>query len=175
MSLSQLEQWLGENVQTNLPPVESWHPQHCGDIDIVIRRDGSWWHEGQEIRRRPLVRMFSRILRLDDDEYVLVTPVEKMRIQVEDTPFMAVLGDYQGGVLRIMTQTGDEVEVGPEHPMSLKPIDLDSTTELFPVVEIRRGLQARIGRNLYYQLAEHALEKDGRFVLASHGQDWPLA
>ncbi len=171
MSLSQLEQWLGENAQSSIPPVESWHPDHCGDIEIVIRRDGSWWHEGSEIRRKALVRMFSRVLRLDGEEYVLVTPVEKMRIQVEDTPFLAVLGEYQNGVLRIMTQTGDEVEVSCNHPMTLKQLD----GEPLPVVEVRRGLLARIGRNLYYQLAEQAVEKQGRFVISSHGQDWPLS
>jgi len=172
MAINQLEQWLGEHAQTDLPPVESWHPTHCGTMDMVIRRDGSWWHEGSEIRKKSLVRLFSRILRLDGDQYVLVTPAEKVQIQVEDTPFLAVLGEYDGDVLSIMTQTGDMVEVSEQHPMTLTPLDGD----LLPVVEIRRGLQARISRNLYYQLADRATESpDGHYLIQSHGKAWPLA
>ncbi len=164
MSLSQLEQWLGAHAQSDLPPVESWHPEHCGDINIVVRRDGSWWHDGHVIQRQSLIRLFSRILRLDGDDYVLVTPGEKMRIQVEDTPFFAVLGDVHNGYLTVMTSTGDEVIVGPEHPITLKKLD----DELLPVVEIRRGLTARVCRNLYYQWVELAQENEhGHFILNS--------
>ena len=79
-----------------LPPVEKWNPAHCGDIDIRIARDGTWFHQGTPIGRRELVRLFSTILRKDADDYVLVTPAEKMRIMVEDAPFMAVLLDVAG-------------------------------------------------------------------------------
>ena len=171
MSLNQLEQWLGDHAQTDLPPVESWHPEHCGDMDMVIRRDGSWWHEGTEMRRKSLVRLFSRILRLDGEDYVLVTPAEKIRIQVEDTPFVAILGEWKDGVLSVMTQAGDLLEVGEQHPITLQPLD----GEMLPVVEVRRGLKARIGRNLYYQLAEIATELDGQYVITSHGKPWPVA
>src|SRR5215469_2654800 len=79
-----------------LPPVEKWNPAHCGDIDMRIARDGTWYHQGSPIGRRELVRLFSTILRKDPDGYVLVTPVEKMRIKVEDAPFLAVLMDVAG-------------------------------------------------------------------------------
>jgi hypothetical protein len=79
-----------------LPPVESWNPAHCGDIDIRIARDGTWFHQGTPIGRKEIVRLFSTILRKDGEDYVLVTPVEKMRIRVEDVPFIAVLVDIEG-------------------------------------------------------------------------------
>ena len=74
---------MGIQAQRRQPPVHLWHPQHEGVIDIVIRRDGSWWHEGKEIRRPEIVRLFSSIMRLDDDGYCLVTPVERLRIEVD--------------------------------------------------------------------------------------------
>src|SRR5580698_11011135 len=79
-----------------IPPVEKWHPAHCGDIDIRIARDGTWFHQGTPIGRKELVRLFSTILRKDGADYVLVTPAEKMRIRVEDVPFTAVLMDVAG-------------------------------------------------------------------------------
>src|ERR1700761_9279071 len=95
-----------------LPPVEKWHPAHCGDIDIRIARDGTWFHEGTPVGRRELVRLFSTILRKDGDDYVLVTPGEKMRIVVEDAPFIAVLLEAEGigkdQRLTFTTNVGDE-------------------------------------------------------------------
>ena len=123
------------------------------------------------MRRKSLVRLFSRILRLDGEDYVLVTPAEKIRIQVEDTPFVAILGEWKDGVLSVMTQTGDLLEVGEQHPITLQPLG----GEMLPVVEVRRGLKARIGRNLYYQLAEIATELGGQYVITSHGKPWPVA
>src|ERR1700742_3551632 len=89
-----------------LPPVEKWNPAHCGDIDIRIARDGTWFHEGSPVGRRELVRLFSTILRKDGDDYVLVTPAEKMRIKVEDVPFLAVLVREEGGNLVFTTNVG---------------------------------------------------------------------
>ena len=88
-----------------LPPVHLWHPENCGDIDIVIRRDGLWMHEGSPIGRKELVRLFSTVLRRDPDGYFLVTPVEKMRITVEDAPFHAVRVDARDGALVFTTDT----------------------------------------------------------------------
>src|SRR3954451_10835748 len=79
-----------------LPPVEKWNPAHCGEIDIRIARDGTWFHQRMPVARRELVRLFSTILRKEADAYYLVTPAEKMRIQVEDVPFLAVLLDVRG-------------------------------------------------------------------------------
>src|SRR5215831_8942630 len=99
-----------------LPPVERWHPSHCGDIDIRIARDGTWFHMGTPIGRKELVRLFSTILRKDGEDYVLVTPAEKMRITVEDAPFQAVLMEVEGSgrdqVLTFTTNVGDETVAG---------------------------------------------------------------
>src|ERR1700761_6430816 len=100
-----------------LPPVHLWHPAHCGDIDIVIKKNGLWFHQGTPIGREALVRLFSTVLRLDPDGYHLVTPVEKLKIVVEDAPFTAVRVDADEGSLRFLTNVGDEVEAGPDHPI----------------------------------------------------------
>ena len=105
--------------ERGLPPVHLWRPEHCGDIDIRIRKDGVWFHEGTPIGREALVRLFSTVLRLDPDGYHLVTPVEKLKIQVEDAPFIATRVDALpgqdggGAVLRFETNVGDIVEAGP--------------------------------------------------------------
>ena len=103
-----------------LPPVHLWNPAHCGEIDIVIKRNGLWFHEGTPIGREALVRLFSTVLRRDPDGVYLVTPVEKMKITVEDAPFVAVRVDHVkseagGEALRFLTNVGDEVEAGPEN------------------------------------------------------------
>src|SRR6201992_4372669 len=112
-----------------LPPVEKWNPAHCGDIDIRIARDGTWFHEGTPVGRRELVRLFSTILRKDGDDYVLVTPAEKMRIVVEDAPFLAVLlrveGEGREQKLIFTTNVGDETTAGAENPIR---IEIDPTT-----------------------------------------------
>ena len=95
-----------------LPPVHLWHPAHCGEIDILIRRDGLWMHEGSPIGRAELVRLFSTVLRKDDNGYVLVTPGEKLSIRVEDLPFRAVSVARRGDVLVFTTDVGDEAGAG---------------------------------------------------------------
>src|SRR5277367_4939791 len=130
-----------------LPPVHLWNPAHSGDIDIVIQRSGLWVHEGRPIGREALVRLFSTILRKDADGFHLVTPVEKMRITVEDAPFVAVRVDQvQDGdgrpVLRFLTNVGDEVDAGPDNPIRVA-VDPD-TGEPRPYVHVRRGLEALI-------------------------------
>jgi hypothetical protein len=141
-----------------LPPVHLWNPSHCGDIDIVIKRDGLWFHEGSPIGREPLVRLFSTLLRKDPDGFHLVTPVEKMRITVEDAPFIAVRVDRSGEALRFLTNVGDEVEAGPDNPIR---VDADPKTgEPRPYLHVRRGLEARIRRPVFYELVEMAQERD---------------
>ncbi len=137
-----------------LPPVHLWNPPHCGEIDIRIRKDGVWFHEGTPIGREALVRLFSTVLRLDPDGYHLVTPVEKMKISVEDAPFIAVRVDRDGEVLRFTTNVGDEVEAGPDNPIR---VETDPETgEPRPYVHVRRGLEALIARPVFYELAEMA-------------------
>lgn len=142
-----------------LPPVHLWNPAHCGDIDIVIRKDGLWFHEGSPIGREALVRLFSTVLRRDPDGFHLVTPVEKMRITVEDAPFIAVRVDRAGDDLKFLTNVGDEVIAGPDNPIRVE-VDPDSG-EPRPYVHVRRGLEARIARSVFYELVEMATERDG--------------
>lgn len=156
-----------------LPPVHLWHPEHCGEIDIVIRKDGRWVHEGGVIGREALVRLFSTILRKDPDGFVLVTPAEKLTITVEDAPFVAVGVDRAGEAVRFTTNVGDEVEVGPEHPLR---IETDPQTgEPRPYVLVRGGLEALITRAAFYDLVELAEERDGRLGVASNGAWFDIA
>ena len=146
-----------------LPPVEKWSPAHCGEIDMRIARDGTWYHLGSPIGRRELVRLFSTILRKDPDGYVLVTPVEKMRITVEDVPFLAVLMDVEGEGkdqrLRFTTNVGDEVTADAENPIRVETDP--QTEEPAPYVHIRKGLEARIARAVFYQMADIAVPEEG--------------
>jgi uncharacterized protein len=141
-----------------LPPVHLWNPAHCGDIDIVIRKDGLWFHEGTPIGREALVRLFSTVLRKDPDGFHLVTPVEKMRITVEDAPFIAVRVDREGDSLKFLTNVGDEVIAGPDNPIRVE-VD-ESSGEPRPYVHVRRGLEARIARPVFYELVEMAVEHE---------------
>ena len=141
-----------------LPPVHLWNPAHCGEIDIVIRRDGSWFHEGTPIGREALVRLFSTVLRRDPDGFHLVTPVEKLRITVEDAPFVAVRVDREGAALRFTTNVGDVVEAGPDNALRVET-DPDSG-EPAPYLHVRRGLEARLARPVFYELAEMARPRD---------------
>lgn len=159
-----------------LPPVHLWNPAHCGEIDIVIRADGTWMHEGSPIGRRELVRLFSTVLRLDPDGHHLVTPVEKLKIQVEDLPFRAVTVEAGGRdgepVLSFTTDVGDLVEAGPENAIV---VETEPTTgEPSPRLHVRRGLEARIARPVFYELVERARVVDGRLCVRSNGVEFPL-
>lgn len=140
-----------------LPPVHLWNPTHCGEIDIVIKRDGRWFHEGSPIGREALVRLFSTVLRKDPDGFHLVTPVEKMRITVEDAPFIATRVDREGQALRFLTNVGDEVEAGPENPIR---VEVGPDGQPRPYVHVRRGLEALISRPVFYELVEMAEERE---------------
>ncbi|MDO8323489.1 MAG: DUF1285 domain-containing protein [Phenylobacterium sp.] len=159
-----------------LPPVHLWHPTHCGDIDIVIKKDGLWFHEGTPIGREALVRLFSTVLRKDPDGFHLVTPVEKMKITVEDAPFIAVRVDKVGDTLKFLTNVGDEVEAGPENEIR---VEMDATTgEPRPYLHVRRGLEALIARPVFYELVELAEERETpeglRLGVASGGAWFPV-
>jgi hypothetical protein len=158
-----------------LPPVHLWNPPFCGDINMVIKRNGQWFYMGTPIGRLPLVKLFSTILRRDDDDqYYLITPVEKVRITVEDAPFLAVDVDRfeEGGqsYLRFTTQTGDMVVAGPDHPIWVEYHDGEPS----PYVHVRDRLHALISRALFYRLIESGemREQDGKEVLgvSSSGQ-----
>ena len=142
------------------PPVEKWEPQYCGEMDMVIRADGSWWHEGTRIGREKLIRLFSRILRKDaDGETYLVTPVEKIKIKVEAAPFLAVRleaeGTGQSQNVAFATNMDDHVLIGPEHALRVEYLD---DGEPRPFIHVRGRLEALITRAAYYDLAELAVE-----------------
>ncbi len=159
-------------AERGLPPVHLWHPEHCGDIDIVIRADGTWMHEGSPIGRSELVRLFSTVLRLDPDGYNLVTPVEKLKITVEDLPFRAVAVRAEGDDLVFTTDVGDEVVAGAGHPIV---VETDAATgEPRPRLHVRRGLEARIVRPVFYELVERAEAVGDRLELRSGGQAFDL-
>jgi uncharacterized protein len=155
-----------------LPPVHLWNPAHCGDIDIVIRRDGTWLHENSPIGRPELVRLFSTVLRKDPDGYCLVTPVEKLSIRVEDLPFRAVAVTEADGTLCFTTDVGDVVEAGLEHPIQVETDP--ATCEPSPALHVRADLWARIARPVFYELVERAGVEDGRLVVRSGGAAFAL-
>lgn len=158
------------------PPVHFWNPPFCGDLDIRIRRDGSWHYLGTPIGREALVRLFASILKLEEGRYYLVTPVEKVGIIVEDAPFIAVdCADGAAG-LTFTTNVGDQVTAGPDHPIRVARAE-DGT--VVPYVMIRRGLEARVDRKTFYRLvdvAEIASGPDGAEWLGLHsgGVFFPL-
>ncbi|THD81908.1 MAG: DUF1285 domain-containing protein [Phenylobacterium sp.] len=154
-----------------LPPVHLWNPAHTGEIDIVIAKDGSWRHEGARIGREAMVRLFSTILRKDDDGIYLVTPVEKLKITVEDAPFVAVRVDAatgEGGqpTLRFLTNVGDEVEAGPAHAIR---VQVDGSGEPRPYLHVRRGLEALIARPVFYELVELGETRGDELGVTSNG------
>jgi len=134
-----------------LPPVHLWNPPNCGEIDIRIRRDGVWVHEGTPIGRPALVRLFSTVLRRDPDGFHLVTPAEKLKISVEDAPFTAIGLEQADGVLRFVTNVGDIVEAGPDHAIRVRQ---GEAGEPRPYVHVRAGLEALILRPVFYELVE---------------------
>jgi hypothetical protein len=157
MDLSELQRQLADQ-QGKIPPVEKWDPDFCGDIDLIIKHDGSWFYMGTPIGRKPLVKLFAGVLRKDDDKYVLVTPVEKVGIQVEDVPFVITQWEHHDDALVFITQTDDRFLVNLEHPVEIRQ---DAKTQAWlPYVLVRRNLWARLHQNVYYQLIELAQHGD---------------
>ena len=161
-----------ETGERGLPPVHLWEPDYCGDIGMKIARDGQWYYANSPIGRKKLVRLFSTILRHDEDgEHSLVTPVEKIRIEVEDAPFIATLmtmtGEGRAQILRFETNVGDFTEAGPDHPMRFE-INAE-TGEPSPYVHVRARLEGLIARPVFYDLVELAEVHEGQFGVWSHG------
>ena len=164
-----------------LPPIDKWNPPFCGDIDMEIRSDGTWFYMGTPIGRQPLVRLFSTVLRKDaDGRTYLVTPVEKVGIRVEDAPFvaveMAVSGENGNRRLTFRTNVGDVVEAGGEHP--LRFVIEGENQELKPYLHIRGRLEALVSRPVMYDLVDLGEEADidGRimFAIRSGGMLFPV-
>ncbi|WP_346839980.1 DUF1285 domain-containing protein [Microbulbifer sp. SAOS-129_SWC] len=158
------------------PPVDKWTPDLCGDMDMEIRADGRWIHEGTEIHRQPLVKLFASILKREGDDYFLVTPVEKWRIRVEDVPFIATQvarSESSGDApLLFTTNTGDVVPLDGDRGWTLRPFG--QPPQPVPYIEVRNGLQARVSRDVFYQLVDWAEDDAGQLSLRSGGHSFPL-
>jgi len=146
--------------ERRLPPVEKWNPDRCGHSGMRIARDGTWYHEGAPINRPAMVRLFSTVLRREPDgRHVLVTPVEKLDIEVESTAFraveMQVEGEDEAQTIALRLDSGDVVIAGPNHPLMI----VDTAHGPSPRIAVRHGLEAELARSLYYELAELALAR----------------
>jgi uncharacterized protein len=162
------------------PPVERWNPAYCGEIDMRIAADGTWFYNGTPIGRKELVKLFASILRKDPERYVLVTPVERVGIAVEDVPFQAVemAVEGEGGQRQIgfRTNVDDLVQVGPDHPLRF---ERDPAGGLKPYVRVRGDLWARVTRALTYDLVELGEERQAGgepvFGVSAGGAFYPIA
>lgn len=192
---------LRQQYGNRLPPVDKWNPDPSGKMDMLIDRQGRWFHEGEEIRRLPLVKLFASILKKEGDHYFLVTPVEKWQITVEDAPFyvvgwgirdsdgndLDVSGDISGlnntilnnddtQLLTFTTLTGDFVVVDGEHPLWVEGESPEA--EPSPYVLVRNDMSGLISRPVYYQLVELALNSrpgdESDVCLYSGGKKFPL-
>ena len=158
----------------SLPPIEKWNPPFCGDIDMTISKSGKWYYMGSEIKRPAMVKLFSGILRLEsDNSYYLVTPVEKVRIQVEDAPFVAeaITKEQSEGMntVTFRTNLNDEIVLSKENPLS---IEIKKNDEPSPYITVRNNLRALISRSVFYELVDLAetIPIDGVSYLAIKSQ-----
>lgn len=170
LSLAELQRLID---QRRLPPVDRWNPARCGDSEMRIARDGTWYHQGTPLRRPEMVRLFSTVLRREaDGSHVLVTPVERLTIAVESTAFRAIEmrseGERRNRRIAFGLDSGDALVLGPDHPLSVVP----GAHGPSPRIAVRHGLEAELSRPVYYELAELALDEgndppgiwsDGRF------------
>lgn len=177
--LAGLEAMLRDQDKDRLPPVESWNPPYCGDIGMAIAADGTWFYQGSPIGRKPLVKLFSRVLRRDPDgRHFLVTPVEKVDVAVADAPFLAVEMDVKGEgaaqELIFRTNVDDVVRCNADH--SLHFVEEARSGGLKPYLLVRGRLEALVTRALYYDLVELAIEEGdgGQLGVWSGGAFFPL-
>ena len=161
------------------PPVHLWNPPFCGDLDIRIARDGTWFYLGTPIGRPGMVRLFSSILKKEDGRYYLVTPVEKVGIRVDDAPFVAVDFEREGTgrdqVLTFVTQVGDRAVAGPDHPIR---VARDALGAPAPYILIRSNLEALIDRKSFYRLTDLGCHEgqgtESWFGVWSSGRFFPM-
>ena len=164
-----------------LPPVERWNPPFCGDIDMRIGADGTWFYQKTPIGRSALVKLFASVLKREGDKYFLVTPVEKVGIVVDDAPFLAVemntSADKAGRVLQFRTNVDDWISAGPGHALRFEP--QPKTGGLKPYVHVRRDLWAKVTRALFYDLVAlgEECDVDGKtmFGVFSQGEFFAMA
>ncbi|MCA0044503.1 DUF1285 domain-containing protein [Celeribacter litoreus] len=162
-----------------LPPVDKWNPPFCGDLDMRIARDGTWFYLGTPIGRAPLVRLFSTVLKREGDKYFLVTPVEKVGITVDDAPFLAVdfevEDDGADQKLTFFTSVGDQVTADSDHPIRVT----EQNGEPAPYVEVRAGLEALIDRKSFFRLVDlgvtEKIDGEDQFGVWSSGTFFEIA
>jgi hypothetical protein len=173
----QFQDEIGAIPEPSLPPVEKWNPAFSGDMDMRIARNGQWFYKGSPLQRQALVKLFSTILKRDEDgDYYLVTPVEKFRIQVEDAPFVAHSlereGEERDQILWLTNNVGDRFRIDDEHPLIVETAP--GSDEPAPYVRVRRNLDALVERQTFYALADLAVEGEGAhagfFGVFSDGQ-----
>jgi hypothetical protein len=166
MDFAELQKQISEadgGDEKALPPVEKWDPAFCGDMNLVIKRNGQWWHEGTPFTRAKLIKLLSSVLKKEDDKYFLVTPVEKIGITVEDVPFVVIDANQEStnAAIRISTQTGDSLTISEEHPVELREFE----GNFVPYCHIRRNLWARVHQNVLYRWIDQAQsEKQGAYT-----------
>ena len=184
-----------------IPPLEKWHPEQVDDMDLIIKANGEWWHEGGHMTRQSLVNLFATILWKEENngavEYFLKTPVQKLRIQVEDAPLLiddvGIINEDNTCWLEFTTTTGDVVRLDDKHPISLRTYsgknhdhnkseekqNIEADVQIRPYMMVRNGLDALIGRNAFYHLTEigELTERDGETILTlqSGGKSYPLS
>ena len=162
-----LRQHQGDSVRGAIPPVDQWNPTFCGKMNLTVKSNGEWWHEGSKINRDALIKLFASVLWREDGNYFLKTPVEKIQIEVEDAPLLVthieeVTSDGKR-YLTCMTQTGDVVVIDEQHPVFLR----DYQGELRPYINVRWDLDALIHRNAFYHLLDSGefVEQNGSTVV----------
>lgn len=173
LTLAELQTLIDER---RLPPVDEWEPKNCGHSGMRIARDGTWYHHGEPIRRPAMIRLFATVLRREGDgRHMLVTPVEKLEIDVDSTAFRAVEmrieGDGRDAQIAFALDSGDAVILGPGHPLTI----VAAQTGPSPRLAVRHGLEAELSRSVYYELAELALANpDGPPGVWSRGMFFAL-
>lgn len=168
-----LFQRIARQAQDGLPPVHLWQPENVKDIGMRITRDGTWWYQGSPIRRDRMVRMFSRVLRRDGDDYFLVTPVEKVRVEVEAAPLLAVRMERrieEDPEIAFETNVGDIVVADAQHPVIMR----GTSEKPAPVVVVRDSIEALLTRSVFYELVEHGEIERGVLVVRSRGAAFEL-
>lgn len=174
--LSQLAQKIGETEKTGFAPVELWSPKYCGEIDLEIKANGDWFYMGTPILRQKLIKLFATVLWRDgrQGEHYLITPVEKIKIKVQDTAFVAtdMLVDGSGDTQKIAIQTNlaGQVVIGADHPIRFSHQD----GQFMAYIGIRYGLEAKLTRTLCFEIADYMGETDGQYILISDGLEFSV-
>lgn len=175
--LAQLAAKIGQVDEVSFAPVEQWTPEFCGKLDIEIKANGAWFYMGSEIKRQKLVKLFTRVLWRDvkgDGAHYLITPVEKIKIKVEDAAFIAsdILVTGEGALQKIALQTNlaGQILIGADHPIRFN----HENEQFMAYVLVRYGLEAKLSRSLCFELADYMTEVDGEFILVSDKQKFAV-